>query len=89
MKWLTLNISARRVMGRSLSTDPSIHLASGSASQGTSFPVLRSLAISSDWAYTSGTEHEVQLLLLARWYNQTRTELTYTADHIITFGAVM
>ena len=43
MKWLTLNISASRVMGISLSTEPSIHRC-GEGFHGTASPVLGSLA---------------------------------------------
>ena len=88
IKWFTLNISANRVIGRSLSTEPSIQVASGFGSQGTSWPVFGSLAKSEAFLYTSGTEQDVHLSGIS---TRTKRSLvaTYTADQIMTFGAVM
>lgn len=64
MKWFTLNISANRVIGRSLSTEPSIQCC-GEGFQGTSFPVLGSFASSEAAVNTKGTEQDAALRELA------------------------
>ena len=60
MKWLTLNISASRVMGISLSTEPSIHRC-GEGFHGTASPVLGSLARSEAAVKIHGTEQDAAL----------------------------
>jgi hypothetical protein len=56
MKWLTLNISASRVIGKSLSTDPSIQR--GEGFQGTNSLVFGSFARSEAGENMRGTEHD-------------------------------
>lgn len=48
-------------MGKSLSTEPSIHPSFGVGSQGTSFPVARSFAFKDAAEKMKGTEQEAQL----------------------------
>jgi hypothetical protein len=63
MKWFTLKSSASRVIGRSLSTDPSIQRW-GDGFHGTASPVFGSFAKSDAAEKIKGTEHEAALCLV-------------------------
>lgn len=87
MKWLTLNISAKRVIGRSLSTEPSIQPA-GDEFQGTASPVRGSFARSGAGEKTRGTLQLAALHCVSQRRDSIVATRTYTADQMSTFGAV-
>lgn len=81
MKWLTLNISARRAIGRSLSTEPSIQRCAvrdgDGPFQGTLSPVVGSLARIEEGVNTKGTEQEVALFRCQHSVEMSKEEKYY------------